>query len=309
MRKTILSACLASLALGCNEPGTAPAAAPVPTPGPVLLSTFHQPSEQSSGTLTREEPEPLPDLLGLEHSHSRKVDHLARARQLKSEGDLEGAISEARRAVHDDPADEQALTLLGRVARLSRQKEVAERAFGRLAELRPEDAVPAIKQARTLLSMGDPEGAVKAGQQAILRDPHNPEGYQVVGRAQLEAGELPAAISMFQKAVELDPGHGYAWNNLGFACLRANENEQALQALERAAELLPSVAYVHNNLGVARERTFDLEGAKQAYGTSTSLSPKYVKARVNATRVAKAELLEPDGGEVHPLPELELPEE
>jgi predicted RNA polymerase sigma factor len=87
-----------------------------------------------------------------------------------------------------------------------------------------------------------------------------------------------------------------------------------VEVLERAAELLPHVAYVHNNLGVALERVGRGDEAKTAYQRAMDLSPKYVKARLNAARVAKVivpetPVEEPDAPtddipmDVHPSPE------
>jgi Flp pilus assembly protein TadD len=54
------------------------------------------------------------------------------------------------------------------------------------------------------------------------------------------------------------------------------------------------VAYVHNNLGVALERVGRTEEAEMAYTLSTSLSPKYVKARVNSARLKKVASVSPE---------------
>ena len=130
---------------------------------------------------------------------------------------------------------------------------------------------------------------VQAGRGASERDEGNPEAYQVTGLGHLGLRELPQAISSFEKVVELEPNHGWALNDLGFAYLRANENVRAGEALERAAALLPQAAMVHNNLGVARDRVGATEAAKRAFHQAMDLSPKYVKPRVNAARMAKAE--------------------
>ncbi|MFZ5471351.1 MAG: tetratricopeptide repeat protein [Myxococcota bacterium] len=315
MNKRILSACVTAIALaGCND--TKPEAkqpTPIVQAMPVdpVVEVASAPSVIDAGTTLTIEPEIIEDLLGLAHEHRGSVDHLGRAKELRTLGDLEGALTEARRAVYDLPSDEETLSTIARLARLAGKKDLAAEAFGRLALVRPDDAVPLIQQARMLIAQGDVEGALKVGVEAVLRDPENPEGHQVVGRAQLSAGDLSPAITSFEKVVSIDPEHGWALNNLGFAYLRANENPKAVEVLTKAAELLPHVAYVHNNLGVALERVGRVEDAKLAYAKSTSLSPKYVKAQLNAARVAKAVIpgsVEEKGTDVGLEEEIDLPE-
>ncbi len=297
MKKQILSACVAALSLvACREPKPVEV-----TVAPILEQPMPEPS--ALGDAGRVEltlaPERI-DSLGIPHE-DQGVDHLGQARTLQSEGDLGGALVEARKAVFDAPSDEDALELVGALGQRVGNKEASQDAYGRLAALRTDDALPLIRQGRVLLSMGDFEGASRVGIEAISRDPESPEGYQLVGRAQLSSGDLTGAIESFLTAVEKDPAHGFALNNLGFAYLRANENEKAVEVLEQAAELLPHIAYVHNNLGVALERVGRIEEAKLAYGTATSLSPKYVKARINSDRMAKASLsTDEDGSGVSP---------
>lgn len=249
------------------------------------------------GPVVEQAPRPAPeDTLALPHEHGRRVDHLGRARTLRELGDVSGALTEARRALHDDPADTDALTQAARLARLHGQSDVALLAYARLGHLVPEDAGALIQQARLLVSLGRHAEAVRVGEEAVLRAPEDAEAYQVLGRAHLVGGELAPAILRFQQAVHLEPEHGYALNNLGFAYLRAGENAKAAEVLAQAAELLPNVAYVHNNLGVAWERLGRKEEARAAYGTATRLSPRYVQARVNAdrmSRVAQVDLYSP----------------
>jgi len=283
----LLTCCAAALALcACQDPPPASPArpsvaaprAPLGAPAPLALAP-----DAGAG----EEAAPEVDPLALEHSHVGDVDHLGRADRLREEGDVMGALAEARRAVADDPEDEDALAEAARLASLAERMDLAALAWGRLAQLEPDDAAPAIRQARALLASGELASAEDAAKDAIARDPQDPEAYQVAGRAYLAQDQLAGAISMFEQAVSLDPEHGYALNNLGFAYLRASRNEEAVQVLERAADLLPTIAFVHNNLGVALERTGRLDEARGAYGLASSLSPKYVKAQVNRARMQR----------------------
>lgn len=317
LKKTLLPACLAALGVAAWDdvplpptwrpwlaavqqarPHEGPAgggAAPFVTPAAGDVTHEVPPPEDAAPAAVRE---PAQD--ALPHTHGRRVDHLARARTLRELGDLSGALTECRRALHDDPADTDALAQAARLARLTGQTELAVHAYERLGRLLPEDSAALVQQARLLVSLGRHAEAVQVGEEAVLRSPEDAEVYQVLGRAHLGAGQLSAAILRFQQAVHLEPEHGYALNNLGFAWLRAGEDAKAAGVLAQAAELLPHVAYVHNNLGVAYERLGRMEEARAAYANATRLSPRYVQARVNTDRVNRLAQA-PKPGEV-PVP-------
>ena len=231
------------------------------------------------------------DILSLKHDQPT-VDHLGRAKQLSNEGDRAGALTEAKRAIFTTPNDEETLGFIAVLTQKMGKHELSAEAYGRIAQLRTDDAVPLVQQARALVKGKAFDRAAMVGKDAIKRDSGNPEAFQVAGLGYLGNGELQNAIFMFSKVIELKPDHGWALNNLGLAYLRANENEKAVEVLTKSAELLPNTAYVHNNLGVALERVGRKDEAKQAYLTSTTLSPKYVKARINAQRVAKVGTVE-----------------
>ncbi len=309
MKNTILSACLAVLAfaacdasqnrrlpglhsdIGASKRELPLPARPVLTDGlPETAGELPAPSEDLSvpaEDLALAEPA---DTLALPHeTHLYPVDHLARAHALRQEEDLSGALTEARRAVHDAVDDidtsERALDSVILLARLTGQKQLAVDAYQELARLFPDGPEPLVQQARLLVELGDTEGALQVAERAVELDPEYAEIYQVLGRAHLTAGQLDEAILRFQQAVHLDPYHGYALNNLGLAWLQAGKPEQAAEALAQAAYLLPQVGYVHNNLGLAYERLGRLEEARMAFDTATRLSPNDSKARLNRDRL------------------------
>ena len=267
---------------------TVPPFALEPTVGELSSAPHPFAPEAHTGAAPVEAP-PEGNGLALPHVHARRVDHLARAQGLRELGDLSGAITELRRALHDAPGDTDTLAQLARTARLAGDMGLALDAYARLGQVEPTDAGALVQQARLLVSQGRFAEAVPVGEEALLRDPEDPEVYQVLGRAHLGANELASAILRFQQAVHLDPEHGHALNNLGFAYLRASDNARAVEVLTQAAGLLPHVAYVQNNLGVACERLGRLEEARAAYAAATRLSPRYVQARINADRVARAD--------------------
>lgn len=307
MKKLVAAAAAALAFAACEEPKKS---TPVTTPPPVIVSKVTPPPAvpDSGVPLVTSVPITPIDPLALEHD-SPSVDHLSRAKELMNEQDVKGALTEARRALYTTPNDPDVLEVIAKLGRKARQPSLSAQALGRLAEQRPTDAVVCIKQARAHLQAKELDEAIAAGKEAAARDPGNPEAFQVTGLAQLALGELSGAITSFKTVVGLQPDHGYAMNNLGLAYLRANMNDEAVEILEEAIDHLPTVAYVHNNLGVAYERVGRADDAKHAYQVAMDLSPKYVKAKLNAARVAKSPV-EPDGlndesmSDVpHPLPE------
>jgi len=309
MKNQIVAAVAAALAFAACEDSTRTTTV-TPKPMPVIVSKVAQASSPDSGMpLARfEEPAQPIDALALKHD-ATSVDHVARARQLMESQDPKGALTEARRALFTSPSDSETLELIATLGRVAGQPSLSAEAWGRLAQQRPSDAVVCIKQARACLQAKDFVGAIAAGKEASTRDPGNPEAFQATGIAQLASGDLTGAITSFRTVVALQPDHGYAMNYLGLAYLRANRNDEAVEILEEAIEHLPTVAYVHNNLGVAYERVGRGDDAKHAYQAAMDLSPKYVKARLNAARVAKSPVEEdatPDetmSDMPHPMPE------
>lgn len=310
--KKILAAAVAALSItACQETTTPPVKPVIPTKTIIVAQPIAKTVEiRDAGAplaVTPVETAPV-DSLALA-TETPNVDHLGRAKQLTSEGDVKGALLEARRALFITPSDVETLTIVAKLSRRVGQSEMSAEAWGRVANLTPDDALPVIAQGRALMQLKDYGGAITAGREAAKRDSGSAEAFQLTGIAQLAMNDLSGAIASFEKAVELEPNHGWALNNLGFACLRANQNERAVTVLEHAAEVLPHVAYVQNNLGVALERVGRGDEAKAAYQHAMDLSPKYVKARINAARVAKA----PKGEEPqlddtmsdvpHPMPE------
>lgn len=288
--KKILTAAFAALSItACQESKSTEPVAVLPTQVTAPIVARLTEFRDAGAPLPAAPHEEVPvDGLSVAHE-SPGVDHLGRSRGLLNEGDVKGALLEARRALYTTPSDLETLRTVAKLSRRAGQSDLAAEAWGRVATLTPDDALPLIQQARARLQLKDYAGAVLAGREAIARDAGNAESFQVTGIGQLAMNELGGAIASFEKAVELEPNHGWALNNLGFACLRAGENERAVTALEHAAEVLPYVAYVHNNLGVALERVGRKDEAKAAYQQAMDLSPKYVKARINAARIARVQ--------------------
>ncbi|MBI5545018.1 MAG: tetratricopeptide repeat protein [Deltaproteobacteria bacterium] len=276
MRCTILSVLWSlGLCLGCARSAAAPAE-PGPGTGPANLAVEPQVVAGESIPAT-----------GLAHEDARRIDHLARSRELERAGDTSGALAEARRAAFDRP-DRQSLESVARLAGKRQDRPLVVFALQNLARQAPNDPDPLLRLAR--LHLEKPTEAAAAAivaMQAVERDPRCAEGWHLKGRADLQRGAVPEAIGAFERAVRLDPRRSWAWNNLGYARLLAGRPEQAVPALERARQLAPHLAYVVNNLGAAYEALGRVDEAQRAYGKALELEPDHPGAAANFARAAE----------------------
>jgi tetratricopeptide (TPR) repeat protein len=292
---TLLGALLSLSACQKSPSPAAPASVPQPVPLQALSAAAAAPDAGAVSVAALPSP-----VLGLAHLDPGPVNHLARARTLREEGDAVASLAETRRQLADDAEDDSALQMVATLAQSLGQNALAAAAFEKLAAVREDDAVPLIQAARLHLLLKDAPGAERLASEALGRDGGNVEAFQVLGRAALIEGDLRRAMDALEQARVLAPAHGWVLNNLGFAYLRANENAEALETLGRAAELLPAAAVVQNNLGVALERLGRTEEAAVAFDRSAALAPHYTRALVNRSRLALLRTVDGDAG---PLPE------
>lgn len=125
---------------------------------------------------------------------------------------------------------------------------------------------------------GQPALAAEAFGRLAALEPNDATPLIQKARALLAMKDHAGAVMAGREAIARDEGNPEAWQVTGL------------------------------NLGVALERTGRAEEAKTAYGRAMDLSPKYVKARVNAARIAMARVSAPLGEEpgtmsdAHPMP-------
>ena len=180
--------------------------------------------------------------VGLRHFEAGRIDHLSRAQDLQAQGDLAGALVEARRAAADDQDDLSALEMVANLARAQGDREVEIDALVELSRRKSDAVKPLLRAARLMLEEGDARGALFEATLAIAREPEEAEGYQLRGRAELMQGELAEAALDFESAVILDPRHSYAFNNLGYALSVLNQPEPAALSYREALVFEPDQA-------------------------------------------------------------------
>lgn len=214
-------------------------------------------------------------------------------------GRLEEAEAIYQAALQQDPANAEALHLLGLVASHQGRYKLAEerlreaialnplapfyhnnlgnvlQALGRFQEavvsyrdalrLDPAYVEPHSNLGPALDALGRHAEAVAAGQEAVRRRPEWAEAYMNLGNSLAKLGRHADAEAAYRQAIRLRPGYPEAYSNLGNAVLEQGRLEEAARAFEHALRLDPGNALAHWNRGWLRLLEGDYERGWQEY--------------------------------------------
>jgi tetratricopeptide (TPR) repeat protein len=131
-----------------------------------------------------------------------------------------------------------------------------------------------VRQAETLLALGDLNGAATLYEQLVDRNPSLPEVYVGLARISLFTGQQDEARVHSTAAVRLGPELGLSWMVMGLVHEAAGELETALRYLRKAAELSPSVFLCQFNLGRALVSAGHAEEGIAPLREATALEPE-----------------------------------
>lgn len=188
-------------------------------------------------------------------------------------GRLDSAADLYARALAIDPADPDALHLLGAL-HLQRGEPIAAVPFAAKAVL----VEPATTHAYNNLGLimkgaGEFAGAARCYMQATLISPRFAEGHSNLGVVLKAEGQTALAIEHYRLALDLDPSLGEAWNNLGNALQELGELEDAVDAYLTAADRMPDSDTVHYNVGLLLEKLGRREDAMVHLKRALELAP------------------------------------
>jgi len=224
--------------------------------------------------------------------------------------DLAGAIQSLQELIKDcddpdllQPAGESLIDL--------GQSQLAMTAFGRLAELDPDDPAGQVRLAQLSAEMGNKVQALASYQKAVDLQPTNP-AYQVaiaqvywdmgqyaqaaqawetalelqpadtgtiyqLGHVYARMGDPAAALEMFEQAAALpdnpDAPTGPAWREAGRSALTLGELSKACTCLARALQQLPHDPETHSLLGALADQLGKPEEALDAYREAAERAP------------------------------------
>jgi Flp pilus assembly protein TadD/thiol-disulfide isomerase/thioredoxin len=132
----------------------------------------------------------------------------------------------------------------------------------------------------TLDRTGDAAGATEALQRAVALAPDSPLYHANLGNRWIAEKQFAKAIAEFQIGVRLQPQQANAHNNLGFALALAGQPAEALVALDRALKLDPSLATAHYNRGQALRSLHRDADATTDFAQAVRLDDQHWDARL-----------------------------
>ncbi|MFL7905121.1 tetratricopeptide repeat protein [Azospirillum argentinense] len=165
-----------------------------------------------------------------------------------------GRVSEAavlyRRIIEADPANPNALYLLGMAEWQTGRPAAGLTLIGRALRLSPDWIEARANRAIMLDKAGYPAEATADWRRLTLFDPGHPQAWRNLGntfQAQGDAG-TPQALHALRRAAHLDPGLAEVHHDLGVVLRRAGQLDEAVDSLVRAIAVKADLAPAHMNL-------------------------------------------------------------
>lgn len=149
----------------------------------------------------------------------------------------------------------------------------ARRAFGKMFEVPPDSAAAYLFTARMLLRQEYDPVAEEYAQKAVALDPKLPLAHYLLGELYLYKSHLPEAIAEFQKELEINPAHAATYYKLGDAYSRAQKYDEAQRMLQRSIRLDATSSVPFILMGQVLQKKGDYDLAVLSLKRAVSMEP------------------------------------
>ncbi len=212
-----------------------------------------------------------------------------RARALHQKGELAEAERRYRSILQRNPADVDALRLLGLLLAQRGQLEPARELVDRALGLAPARAELHFLRAELVLGLGLHEQALEGYARALALQPDYVDALINMGDALLQAGRAEEALALCDRVQGLRPGDLPSLNNQGNALQALGRHEQALERFDRVRAALPGNPDVLNNRACALLSLGRFAQAEADCRAALALQPSHAHALLNLGRTQAAQ--------------------
>ncbi|MEK7148008.1 MAG: tetratricopeptide repeat protein, partial [Patescibacteria group bacterium] len=123
------------------------------------------------------------------------------------------------------------------------------------------------------------ENAQYAYNEALKRNPNNPEISLLLAQLEINKGNVEDARSYIRRAIALKEDYSDAYSTLVQLEIQQNNIVAAISSTENLVQLLPNNPGVYFELGVLKYTNLDYKGAEEALMHALELSPDYANAK------------------------------
>jgi arylsulfatase A-like enzyme/tetratricopeptide (TPR) repeat protein len=204
--------------------------------------------------------------------------HVQLAALLKERGDLDGAITHLHQALALEPNAPDTRIALGRALAEKGRLDEAASLLGTAATVQPESAAAATQLGFVLAKQGKLQEAVRSYRRALALEPGSAEAHAYLGSALASQGQWDEAIGHFEVALKANPVNAELHDRLGMALREKGRAEEALRHFREAVRLAPGLAIAHYNLGRALKQQGLLDEAVSHYRRAIAIDPRLAVA-------------------------------
>jgi tetratricopeptide (TPR) repeat protein len=138
-----------------------------------------------------------------------------------------------------------------------------------------------IEKGWSLISLGDPPGAIQALNRALELAPGDPQAQSLLGWAQMLDEQYDDALATFSRVLMKEPANALARVNVGYICLKKKIFGEAIEHLSRVIRIdndRKATLYAHYYLGLVYLEREMMSDAQSFLGKAIALGPSLVEA-------------------------------
>jgi tetratricopeptide (TPR) repeat protein len=185
------------------------------------------------------------DVLAVDPRNATALRQLARCQA--AIGELDDALTTARRAIAAEPESEHGHRVLSHVLLKRRDFPAAVTAAQQALRLAPDNWRGHLSLVEALRRIDGPSAYEAAGRLVELA-PHEPDAHIAYGSAAAAGGDRATARQSFERALTLDPNNATARNNLAVLDMREKAWRRALAGFRASQRMDPTQQLARTNL-------------------------------------------------------------